>query len=46
MPTTPNKLSLNFNRNNYCVFGTQTNNDNVEQQREQKTELLEGKKID
>ncbi|XP_011495006.1 PREDICTED: probable cation-transporting ATPase 13A3 [Ceratosolen solmsi marchali] len=42
MPTTPNKLSLNFNRNNYSVFGTHTNNDNVEQQREQKTELLEG----
>lgn len=46
MPSTPNKLSLNFTKNNYSVFGTRTsNNDNVEQQSEQKAELLEGEKI-
>lgn len=44
MPTTPNKLSLNFNKNSYSVFNSKTINENVEQQREQKTELLEGEK--
>lgn len=45
MPATPNKLSLNFSKNNYSVFGARIKSDKVEQQREQKTELLEGKKI-
>ncbi|XP_014236851.1 cation-transporting ATPase 13A2 isoform X1 [Trichogramma pretiosum] len=42
MPATPNNLSLNFTKSNYNVFGTKINNASVEQQQEQKTELLEG----
>ena len=45
MPATPNKLSLNFNKTNYSVFGTRINDPSLEQHREQKTELLEGKII-
>ncbi|XP_043505949.1 polyamine-transporting ATPase 13A3 isoform X1 [Polistes fuscatus] len=43
MPPTPNKLNLSFARNAYSVFGTRATDTTTEQQREQKTELLEGK---
>lgn len=42
MPPTPNKLNLSFARNAYSVFGTRATDTTTEQQREQKTELLEG----
>ncbi|XP_068983430.1 polyamine-transporting ATPase 13A3 isoform X1 [Bombus flavifrons] len=42
MPPTPNKLNLSFARNAYSVFGTRGTNTTADQQREQKTELLEG----
>ncbi|XP_033335964.2 polyamine-transporting ATPase anne boleyn isoform X1 [Megalopta genalis] len=41
MPPTPSKLNLNFARNAYSVFGTRGTNNAADQQREQKTELLE-----
>lgn len=41
MTPTPSKLNLNFARNAYCVFGTRGTNNTADQQREQKTELLE-----
>ncbi|KAJ8686576.1 hypothetical protein QAD02_022370 [Eretmocerus hayati] len=46
MPATPNKLTLNFTKSNYSVFGTRTNLQSVEQQQEQKAELLEGTRGD
>lgn len=42
MPPTPSKLNLSFARNAYSVFGTRATGTTTEQQREQKTELLEG----
>ncbi|XP_076763504.1 polyamine-transporting ATPase anne boleyn isoform X1 [Xylocopa sonorina] len=42
MPPTPNKLNLSFARNTYSVFGARGTNATADQQREQKTELLEG----
>lgn len=42
MPATPNKLSINLSKCNYSVFGIKTNNQNVDQQQEQKDELLKG----
>lgn len=44
MPPTPNKLNLSFTRNAYSVFGSRNAATVNEHQREQKTELLEGKK--
>jgi len=44
MPPTPNKLNLSFARNAYNVFGSRHVATTNEHQREQKTELLEGKK--
>lgn len=44
MLATPTKLSLNFNKSNYNVFGIRAKDRNLELQKEQKTELLEGKK--
>lgn len=46
MPTTPNKLNLNFAKNAYSVFGNRNNVKTNENQREQKAELLEGKPIE
>lgn len=43
MPSTPNKLNLSFTRNAYSVFGSRNAATANEHQREQKTELLEGK---
>lgn len=43
MPATPNKININFARNNYNVFGQRPSADQADQQQEQKTELLEGK---
>jgi len=43
MPPTPNKLNLSFARNAYNVFGSRHVATTNEHQREQKTELLEGK---
>lgn len=43
MSPTPSKLNLNFARNAYSVFGTRGANTAADHQREQKTELLEGK---
>lgn len=43
MPPTPNKLNLSFARNAYSVFGSRSAATANEHQREQKTELLEGK---
>lgn len=45
MPPTPSKLNLSFARNAYSVFGGRNATiANEREQREQKTELLEGKK--
>lgn len=44
MPPTPSKLNLSFARNAYSVFGGRNATIANEHQREQKTELLEGKK--
>lgn len=45
MPPTPSKLNLSFARNAYSVFGSRNATiANEREQREQKTELLEGKK--
>lgn len=43
MPPTPSKLNLSFARNAYSVFGSRNATIANEHQREQKTELLEGK---
>lgn len=43
MQSTPNKLNLSFARNAYNVFGSRNVAAVNEHQREQKTELLEGK---
>lgn len=45
MPPTPNKLNLSFARNAYNVFGARGTNTTTDHQREQKTELLEGKEL-
>ena len=44
MPATPKKLNLSFARNAYNVFGKRDSAARTEQQTEQKTELLQGKK--
>jgi len=44
MPPTPNKLNLSFARKSYNVFGSRNAATANDHQREQKTELLEGKK--
>lgn len=43
MPSTPKKFNLSFARNAYNVFGKRDSGTRTENQREQKTELLQGK---
>lgn len=43
MPATPNKMNLSFARNAYNAFSSRNQINNIENQMEQKTELLEGK---
>ncbi|KAK0175752.1 hypothetical protein PV327_009479 [Microctonus hyperodae] len=42
MPATPKKLNLSFARNAYNAFSSRNQMNNIENQMEQKTELLEG----